>query len=398
MSTPIDVSAVAAEFSKPFPEEVLEKVPVGEGKVLDYVPIEHVIQRLNSVLGIDGWSSQTLSTQYVETANAVVATVSLTLHLPGRDVTVTRSDAATIRGDLGNAFKAAESGALKKAAMDKGIGLYLAFRKGSSGAASSSLPQPSAQAQAAAHAAASTGDGTLVAQITGMPQQRRVGQAQKLKSSVDATLLSSGEVVELQMWQDDAGKLMGLHRGQSIAFKPYKESMYGNPPKRQFSLSDFTVVGENPQDLTPQPAQPGASAPAAPTTQTTPTIPPGKGAFSAVVTLVGATGQKTLERDGQQHTRYHRSGTVPGAVGPFPAGQQVTVAAYDTVGGALSSFPENEQVYVEGQYVVQEGKSPVVWASSLKTVAEVLAEVNASAEEESFPEPDEPPRLAGLGG
>lgn len=120
-------------LSEPFPRE-MERTVSKSGRNLTYIPISEVISRLNKVLGLDNWSFEIVSIQRdaIDT-DWVVAHVRLTATING--VTITKDGVGgqqvkyTKAGkvlDLGDEFKGAMSDALKKAAQQLGVGLYLA--------------------------------------------------------------------------------------------------------------------------------------------------------------------------------------------------------------------------------------------------------------------------------
>jgi hypothetical protein len=129
--TPQNISHLLAE---PFPQE-MEKVLVKSGVELIYLPISEVINRLNKVLGVDSWSFEIISVRRDEIdTDEIIAHVSLTARIGeatvikhgfgGQSVKRQRKDNKPV--DLGNDFKGAVSDALKKAAQQLGVGLYLA--------------------------------------------------------------------------------------------------------------------------------------------------------------------------------------------------------------------------------------------------------------------------------
>jgi hypothetical protein len=125
---------IARLLAEPFPEE-MEKTLVKSGVSLVYLPISEVINRLNKVLGVDSWSFkiQSVYRDHVDT-DEIIAHVSLTATINGNKVvkdgfggqTVKRQKKDNKPVDLGNDFKGAVSDALKKAAQQLGVGLYLA--------------------------------------------------------------------------------------------------------------------------------------------------------------------------------------------------------------------------------------------------------------------------------
>jgi hypothetical protein len=112
----------------------MERSVSKSGRSLTYIPISEVIARLNKVIGLGNWSSEIISIGRDATdPDWVVAHVRLTVTLDG--ITITKDGVGgqqvkyTKAGkilDLGDEFKGAMSDALKKAAQQLGIGLYLA--------------------------------------------------------------------------------------------------------------------------------------------------------------------------------------------------------------------------------------------------------------------------------
>ena len=124
------------ELSEQFPVEVERQLKKG-GTSLTYIPVSEVINRLNKVLGFDGWSYEIIKCERdALDPDFIVAHVRLNV-FPGADkfVSVTKDGFGgqkikrTKQGDivdLGDEFKGAVSDALKKAAQALGVGLYLA--------------------------------------------------------------------------------------------------------------------------------------------------------------------------------------------------------------------------------------------------------------------------------
>lgn len=149
---------IARQLAEPFPEE-MERVLVKSGVELVYLPISEVINRLNKVLGVDSWSFkiQSVYRDHVDT-DEIIAHVSLTAVINGNEVvkdgfggqTVKRQKKDNKPVDLGNDFKGAVSDALKKAAQQLGIGLYLARSADAMDAEDAiySSPQPAEQPSA----------------------------------------------------------------------------------------------------------------------------------------------------------------------------------------------------------------------------------------------------------
>lgn len=117
-----------------FPQEA-ERTIVKSGVELVYLPISEVINRLNRVLGVNGWSFEIVEVKRdAVDQDEIVAHVCLTATIADCFVTkhgfggsqVKRAKSTGKPIDLGNDFKGAVSDALKKAAQQLGIGLYLA--------------------------------------------------------------------------------------------------------------------------------------------------------------------------------------------------------------------------------------------------------------------------------
>ena len=129
-----DSSTVMKELYAQFPQE-MERTIVKSGVELIYLPISEVINRLNKVLGVDGWSFEIISVHRdAVDQDELVAHVSLTADIAGKRIikhgfggsSVKRAKQSGKPIDLGNDFKGAVSDALKKAAQQLGVGLYLA--------------------------------------------------------------------------------------------------------------------------------------------------------------------------------------------------------------------------------------------------------------------------------
>jgi len=124
---------IFSQLSEPFPREVERQLKKG-GASLTYIPVSEVITRLNKVIGIGNWSSEILMCERDKTDNDfIVAHVRLVVSIDGSTVTkdgfggqkIKRTKTGEIV-DLGDEFKGAVSDALKKAAQQLGVGLYLA--------------------------------------------------------------------------------------------------------------------------------------------------------------------------------------------------------------------------------------------------------------------------------
>ncbi len=126
------------QFSEPFPKEV-ERVLKKGGTPLTYIPVSEVITRLNKVMGPDNWTSEIIRCERDSLdPDFIVAHVRLVLtfedavgfqKVVAKDGFGGQKIKRTKNGDivdLGDEFKGAVSDALKKAAQQLGIGLYLA--------------------------------------------------------------------------------------------------------------------------------------------------------------------------------------------------------------------------------------------------------------------------------
>ncbi len=122
------------KLSEPFPPEVERTLSKG-GARLTYIPVSEVINRLNRVLGLRKWSSEIVKCERdALDPDFIVAHVRLTILGEGSTIItkdgfggqkIKRTKAGDIV-DLGDEFKGAVSDALKKAAQQVGVALYLA--------------------------------------------------------------------------------------------------------------------------------------------------------------------------------------------------------------------------------------------------------------------------------
>jgi recombination DNA repair RAD52 pathway protein len=127
-----------ADLSEPFPPEIERELKKG-GTFLTYIPVSEVITRLNKVFGITGWSSEIIKCERdALDPDFIVAHVRLKIHptsqgpwncdglqkdgFGGQKIKRTKQGEIV---DLGDEFKGAVSDALKKAAQQLGVALYL---------------------------------------------------------------------------------------------------------------------------------------------------------------------------------------------------------------------------------------------------------------------------------
>lgn len=133
------MSEIYNRLVEPFAPEMERTLNKG-GTRLTYIPVSEVITRLNRVFGVGGWSSQIVSCKRDDLdPDYIVASVTLSARVADSDdVTggwishdgiggqkIKRTKSGDIV-DLGDEMKGAVSDALKKAAQQFGIGLYLA--------------------------------------------------------------------------------------------------------------------------------------------------------------------------------------------------------------------------------------------------------------------------------
>ena len=132
-TTTENVQSIMGALYAQFPAE-MERTMVVSGTELRFIPVSEVINRLNKVLGIDAWSFEVLRLERdpVET-DEIISHVSLTAKIGESTITKHGVGGVSIKRikstgkpvDLGNSYKMAVSDALKKAAQQLGVGLYL---------------------------------------------------------------------------------------------------------------------------------------------------------------------------------------------------------------------------------------------------------------------------------
>lgn len=121
-------------LSEPFPESVEREISKS-GMRLVYIPVSEVINRMNRVLGVEGWSQEVIYVGRDATdIDFVIAHIRVTAIIGGvstyRDgyggqkVKRAKSDGQIV--DLSNEYKSAISDAFKKACQGFGVGLYIA--------------------------------------------------------------------------------------------------------------------------------------------------------------------------------------------------------------------------------------------------------------------------------
>jgi hypothetical protein len=110
------------KLTEPFPKEAMTK-DSSRGFDLTSIKAQYVRERLNLVLGVDGWST---NTDVVDrTDKGVAVKMTMTLHIDGKDVTRSAFGGASVKTKgqtYGDVFKSAETDALSKAASNFGVG------------------------------------------------------------------------------------------------------------------------------------------------------------------------------------------------------------------------------------------------------------------------------------
>lgn len=131
-----EMHSLLIDLSEPFPPEVERELRKG-GTSLTYIPVSEVIARLNRCFGVLNWSSEIVRCERDPLdPDFIVAHVRLTAYPDGGWGSSVTKDGfggqkikRTKQGeivDLGDEFKGAVSDALKKAAQQFGVALYLA--------------------------------------------------------------------------------------------------------------------------------------------------------------------------------------------------------------------------------------------------------------------------------
>lgn len=111
------------ELSMPFPPEAMTS-DTSRGFSLTSIKAQYVRERLNEVMGADGWSSNSEVVR-IDEDGSVAVKYSLTMHFPQRSVTRTSFGGAKkkTKGQThGDTYKSAETDALSKAASNFGVG------------------------------------------------------------------------------------------------------------------------------------------------------------------------------------------------------------------------------------------------------------------------------------
>jgi hypothetical protein len=106
---------LAAELAAPFPPQQVKWRKGARGMLLPYITAAAVIQRLNEVLGIDGWRDQ----YWLQANGSVVCQLRVRVG----DHWISRQDVGSPSQQ--DATKGAYSDALKRTARKLGVGLYL---------------------------------------------------------------------------------------------------------------------------------------------------------------------------------------------------------------------------------------------------------------------------------
>ena len=117
-------------LSEQFPQEMEKRLNKG-GASLTYIPVSEVINRMNKVLGVDGWSFTVKTWEQLGTSIVAHVTVNATINgsvvtregVGGQKIKISKQGDPV---DIGDEVKGAVSDALKKAVQTLGVGLYLA--------------------------------------------------------------------------------------------------------------------------------------------------------------------------------------------------------------------------------------------------------------------------------
>ena len=117
------VEEIYKELSKDFPAEAMTK-DSSRGFALTSIKAQYVRERLNEVMGVNGWSSNTDVVNIDDDGNVAVK-YALTLHFDQKSITrsafggAAKKEKGQTHGDV---FKSAETDAMSKAASNFGIG------------------------------------------------------------------------------------------------------------------------------------------------------------------------------------------------------------------------------------------------------------------------------------
>ena len=111
------------ELSAEFPKEAMT-ADTSRGFALTSIKAQYVRERLNEVMGVDGWESQT-DVVHVDNDGNVAVKMAMTLHFKDRSVTRSAFGGADRKKKgqtFGDVFKSAETDALSKVASNFGVG------------------------------------------------------------------------------------------------------------------------------------------------------------------------------------------------------------------------------------------------------------------------------------
>lgn len=110
------------KLSEDFPPEAMTK-DNSRGFALTSIKAQYVRERLNEVLGVDGWA--TFAEVVSDTEQGVAVKLKMTILVDGKEVTRTAFGGAARKGKsqtYGDVYKSAETDALSKAASNFGVG------------------------------------------------------------------------------------------------------------------------------------------------------------------------------------------------------------------------------------------------------------------------------------
>lgn len=117
------IQEIYQKLTEPFPKEAMTK-DTSRGFALTSIKAQYVRERLNEVMGVDGWETESQVVNQDE--GGVAVSLKMTLMFPeGKKVTRTAFGGASRKGKgqtYGDLYKSAETDALCKVASNFGVG------------------------------------------------------------------------------------------------------------------------------------------------------------------------------------------------------------------------------------------------------------------------------------